>query len=262
MDLQIFNEKLDKKARIVFERILAFIDCNYNMEILYDGADEVKLRRSGKTLVTMYAKQNKLTVLIIFGKKEREKYEEKTSEFSEYINSYYEKSKTYHDGKWMFIDLYNETHLPEIIKMIEIKKKSNPTALTMCGYKCDLCKAYSKNIKKNDKRKMLYQVWNKYYDLDIKQEDIYCDGCRCKKRDAKRIDDNCPVRACVIDKKLHSCMDCNEYPCDKFLAREGLSCDAARQKFGKNFCQKEFNEYLLAYDNKTRIDKYKKILRN
>lgn len=27
--------------------------------------------------------------------------------------------------------------------------------LTMCGYRCDLCKAFAPNIKKNDEREMV-----------------------------------------------------------------------------------------------------------
>lgn len=40
--------------------------------------------------------------------------------------------------------------------------------ITMCGYRCDLCKAFAPNIKNNDEREMLSNIWNKYYDRDIR----------------------------------------------------------------------------------------------
>jgi len=52
--------------------------------------------------------------------------------------------------------------------------------ITRCGYCCDLCKAFEPNIKENDQRKELSKAWKDYYNLDILEEDIHCDGCRCK----------------------------------------------------------------------------------
>lgn len=131
--------------------------------------------------------------------------------------------------------------------------------LTMCGYRCDLCKAFVDNIKKKDQREMLSSIWAKYYSgLAIPTEDIYCDGCRCMHQDAKRIDNACPVRMCVIEKRIEHCGICDSYPCDVFLQREGLSCSEAKQKLGKEFDQSEYDEFLLAYDNKTRLDNFKK----
>lgn len=65
------------------------------------------------------------TTLIIFGKKEREKFEVINNEFSKYINDYYNISKIYHDGKWMFIDIKDDLYIEDIINMIKIKKNPN-----------------------------------------------------------------------------------------------------------------------------------------
>ena len=75
--------------------------------------------------------------------------------------------------------------------------------LTMCGYCCELCKAYAPNIKKLDQKEIL-----------------------------------------------------SEYPCHTFSEREGLSCQSANENPG--FSQKEYDEFLLAYDNKTRLDEFKR----
>lgn len=126
----------------------------------------------------------------------------------------------------------------------------------MCGYRCDLCKAYAPNIEKNDDRAMLSEIWKKYYDLDIKAEQIYCEGCRCSKEDAVRIDNNCPVRKCVIQRNIDNCGDCTRFPCSVFLERKGLSYEGAKEKLGASFDEEEYQSCLSAYDNYTRLKEY------
>ena len=86
----------------------------------------------------------------------------------------------------------------------------------MCGCCCDLCKAYAPNVQKNDQRKTLAEMWNKYYGLDP------------------------------------SVMDCSDFPCGVFYKRCGSFPEEK-----KDFDMDEYNEYILAYDNETRIREYK-----
>lgn len=128
--------------------------------------------------------------------------------------------------------------------------------ITMCGYRCDLCKAFAPNINNKDEREVLSDIWKKYYDLDIPAEQIYCDGCRCIKENGKRIDMGCPVRMCVIEKQVDHCGECIDFPCETFNERKGLSLQEAKEKLGFNFCVDEYNSYLLAFDNMTRLMEY------
>ncbi|WP_339791685.1 DUF3795 domain-containing protein [Tissierella sp.] len=128
--------------------------------------------------------------------------------------------------------------------------------ITMCGYRCDLCKAFVSNIINKDEREILSNMWKKYYDLDILAEEIYCDGCRCNNENVKRIDSNCPVRKCVIDKNINNCGECIDFPCTVFNERRGLSFQEAKEKLGSDFCADEYNSNLLAYDNFTRLKEY------
>ena len=134
--------------------------------------------------------------------------------------------------------------------------------LTMCGYRCDLCKAFSQNIEKKDERGKLSAAWKKYYGLNIPAADIYCDGCRCSKPDAKRLDMDCPVRNCVIKKGVLYCGQCNEYPCETFNQRKGLTYDEAKQQQGEIFDPNDYNDFLLAFDNQSTLNQYKNELKN
>ena len=119
--------------------------------------------------------------------------------------------------------------------------------LTMCGCRCDLCKAYAPNVKQNDQRKKLAEMWHKYYGLDPSVMDS-CEGCRNKPGDV-----DCPVRKCVLEKGLDHCGDCGAFPCDVFSRR----CGSFSEEDKKDFDMGEYNEFILAYDNKTRINEYK-----
>ena len=245
----------------MYERLNEYILDSYNVNQQWDkgGKDwEICLRygRSGKTLCTVYFRRGRIGVMVIFGKEERKKFEETESRFSETIRNIYYGAKTYHDGKWMMFDVNNAELLDEIKMLLEIKKSPN-RILTMCGYCCDMCKAFVGNTRKKDEREILAGYWKRYYGLNIPVENMNCDGCRCKKADAHRVDDACPVRACVQDRKLTDCSECTDYPCEIFLSRKGLS--HAEADGIEELDIPSYYEYLGAYDNQSRLDRLKEI---
>ena len=125
--------------------------------------------------------------------------------------------------------------------------------LAMCGYRCDLCKAFSGNVSQRDERGELSKMWKKYYDIDSSAQDIHCDGCRCG-APGVRLDDGCPVRPCVLEKGLNHCGECGEFPCAVFTRRKGHSPEDAKAALGDAFDMEEYETYLRAYDNKTRLE--------
>lgn len=233
---------------------------HYNVSQIWDkgGRDWescVRYSRSGKTLCTAFFRKEKVGVLIIFGKKERERFEETADRFCAAVRENYDSAETYHDGKWMMFDLDAPGMLSELELLLAVKKAPNRKS-AMCGYCCDMCKAFAGNVKKNDQRAILSEYWKKYYGLDIPAEKMQCDGCRCKKDDARRIDGACPVRACAMGRKFHDCSECAEYPCENFLSRKGLSLEEADAACGLDLW--DYYEYLSAFDNKSRLDRRKR----
>ena len=258
--IQAYMRGTNEQTYATLVKIVGYVDANYAVDTLFDGADELKFRCGGRTLLTLYLREESVTALLNFGRREREEYEMVQDTFSEFIQDYYRKSRTYHDGKWMFIELQDDVHLGDILRLIEIKRKPNKRTIAMCGYRCDLCQAYSRNIQKDDQRASLSLAWQKYYEIESDPAVMYCDGCRSAKKDAQRIDSNCPVRGCVLNRNINSCVDCGEYPCGTFAKREGLCFEQAREKRGVDFSGEEFDRFLRAFDNKTRIDRLRMAL--
>jgi len=90
--------------------------------------------------------------------------------------------------------------------------------LTRCGYRCDLCLAYRPNVASNPaNQQKLSDGWYKYFGFRLPAAEILCDGCMAD--DPRLIDQNCPVRPCVIARGFDNCSQCERYVCYKLTER-------------------------------------------
>ena len=195
---------------------MVFMRGKYRLDEIGDGKDELKFKQGQKTIVTIYLHDDKFTFLIIFGKKERELFEIQKSKFSKYVCDCYDHSKTYHDGKRMFMDVSSLEQLEEVKKLIQIKKKPNrkpfpkENALySKCGQRCDLCVHYIhtseelRAVMETQLIKMLGQT-----DWSMRCGGCFSDDCYCKA-------DPCNAKDCASKKELSACGECAEFPCIK-----------------------------------------------
>lgn len=129
MDEKIKN-LLGNKLFDVWYEMIQKIESKYEMdENLNKGFGswiyEYKFRRGGKTLCTLYAKQNEINLLITLGKKERESFEQNIDKFSDTIKKIYFDTTTYHDGKWLWLPLEDTSLFDDIMNMLILKRKPN-----------------------------------------------------------------------------------------------------------------------------------------
>ena len=85
----------------------------------------ILLRRLKSKNKTFYAKEGVANLLIIYGKAEREKFEEIMESVSEQMKDIYERTEVLHDGKWLWIPLDDRIKIEDIIAMLKIKRKPN-----------------------------------------------------------------------------------------------------------------------------------------
>lgn len=114
----------------VWQKICTMIDEKYDMDCIWNKGGkawtyEYKYRRCGKTLCALYARENCIGFMIIFGKAEREKFEEARENYSESVQKIYDEAKTYHDGKWVMFEPADTTMFGDFKKMLAIKRKPN-----------------------------------------------------------------------------------------------------------------------------------------
>lgn len=118
----------------VWKELCTFIDEKYEMEHLWDNGGkawiyEYKYRRGGKTLCTLYARENGIGLLIIFGKAEREKVEDIRKNLSEEVQRTYDEAKTYHDGKWVMFEPADSSAFDDYLQLLTIKRRPNRKAV-------------------------------------------------------------------------------------------------------------------------------------
>lgn len=114
----------------VWTNLCGAIDEKYDMERLWNSGGkawkyEYKYRRGGKTLCTLYAGEGCVGFMIIFGKTEREKFENERQNYSEKVQKVYDEAKTYHDGKWVMFKPDDTTMLEDFSGLLNIKRKPN-----------------------------------------------------------------------------------------------------------------------------------------
>lgn len=131
--------------------------------------------------------------------------------------------------------------------------------LSKCGYRCDLCLAYGPNIEKEDRRRELSDGWFSIYGFRIEPEDIWCDGC-VSSQSPKLIDNNCPVRPCVIERNLDNCAHCPDFVCEKHKQRGVDRADLERQ-LSRQIDEYEYQRFVRPYEAERRMWDLRKTLR-
>ena len=127
---KILEELIGSRNMDIWNKLVADIDSLYEMDRTWnkgfgDWIYEYKYRRGGKTLCTFYAKQGVANILITLGKTEREKVESKRGDFSESLLVLYDETKTYHDGKWLWIPIDESLAFDDIVNLLKIKRRPN-----------------------------------------------------------------------------------------------------------------------------------------
>ena len=114
----------------VWQKLCVVIDEKYEMEQLWNAGGknwiyEYKYRRGGKTLCSLYAKDNRIGFMIIFGKNKREKLEEIRDTLSDAVCRRYDEAKTYRDGKWVMFEPTDTSEFDDYMKLLAVKRKPN-----------------------------------------------------------------------------------------------------------------------------------------
>lgn len=114
----------------VWQALCATIDEKYEMEHLWSAGGknwtyEYKYRRGGKTLCCLYAKENCIGFMIVFGREEREKFEAIRDTLSDPVCRKYDEAKTYRDGKWVMFEPTDMAEWEDYRKLLALKRKPN-----------------------------------------------------------------------------------------------------------------------------------------
>ncbi|MBD3592411.1 MULTISPECIES: DUF3788 domain-containing protein [unclassified Bacteroides] len=127
---EMLENLIGKELYIVWTSLCQLIEQKYNMEQLWNYGGkawkyEYKYRKGGKTLCALYAKEQALGFMVIFGKDERARFELQREVFSNETLKVYDGATTYHDGKWIMFELKDTSLFSDMEQLLSIKRKPN-----------------------------------------------------------------------------------------------------------------------------------------
>jgi hypothetical protein len=127
-DADIIEFIADAKAVTAWKNIQEYLEAHYDLskEILYYGDKYgwlVRYRKSGRTIVSIFPEKYSFSFLIVYGKKEIEKFSARESEFTSEIIDVFRNTEKLHDGKWLWIRVTDSTGFKDLHKLVSIKRK-------------------------------------------------------------------------------------------------------------------------------------------
>jgi len=131
-------------ASAPWEKLVAHIRFYYVMDEMWEEGNpahkhynNLRFRRGGKTLITLCIRDGYFIACVVLGKDEREKFDEQREMFGQIVCKVYDETHIYHDGKWLGFDVYDESLIDDIIRLLPIKRKPNrkvlPESIKECG---------------------------------------------------------------------------------------------------------------------------------
>ena len=91
----VLKSHMGSSTMMAWNTICAFIDQNYDMEPSWNyggkhGKYVLRFKKGGKTICTLYVRDNQLGCWMIFGQNERDKFERSRSDFTDEVRSIYD----------------------------------------------------------------------------------------------------------------------------------------------------------------------------
>lgn len=108
----------DIKIRYNCKEKIEFSSCSW------EYGWNVKFRKAGKNLCTIYPKEGFFSVLVVIGQKEKEAVEAILQEFTAELRDIYKQTKTGNGQKWLMIDLEDKEKMyGDIFRLIDIRRR-------------------------------------------------------------------------------------------------------------------------------------------
>lgn len=87
--------------------------------------------------------------------------------------------------------------------------------IAYCGLDCAVCPAYIAKKNNDDAlRQKTAQEWSKMFNVEIKPEEVNCDGCTVTGKHINYCENFCEMRKCAVSKNMQNCAYCGDYPCE------------------------------------------------
>ena len=123
-ETDIFTFISNAEAISAWNQIQDYLETHYDLlkETIYYGDKYgwlVRYRKSGRTIVSLFPEKNSFSFLIVYGKKEIDKFSAQESEFLPTIIDVFQNTTKLHDGKWLWIQITDSTFFEDLKKIFK-----------------------------------------------------------------------------------------------------------------------------------------------
>ncbi len=99
--------------------------------------------------------------------------------------------------------------------------------IAYCGLVCSNCPTFLATKNDDDvAREKTAALYAEKFGLDLKPEDINCEGCKSVRGKLIGFCQVCEIRRCCSEKGLENCTLCDEQPCENLVKFHQFSADA------------------------------------
>ncbi|MGM0240687.1 DUF3788 domain-containing protein [Enterococcus sp. AZ103] len=111
----------------LWNELTDYIMQTYNVKPLFEysgcnpGGWNVKFRKAGRSLCTLYPMENYFICLIVISQKEKADFNEQLESSTPYLQDLNNTTKEVMDQKWLMINVKNEDNLPDIKQCLAIR---------------------------------------------------------------------------------------------------------------------------------------------
>lgn len=122
IDKYIENPVFDQFFQYMNDEYKALCKIDYSKDVWYPGWN-IKLRKAGKSLCTIYPRQHYFTVLVVVGRKEKEEVENLLPDFTKQMQDIYNTTKEGMGQRWLMINIHSDDDLyGDMLKLIHIRR--------------------------------------------------------------------------------------------------------------------------------------------
>ena len=126
-DDQEIENFIGEPAKGAWVKLRDFLRDNYDIapELIFDKKSgwDIRYRKSGKTLITFTPEKGAVRILMVLGREESEKALSMENELSSKMFNLIKNTKQLHDGRWLWIRLFQTEDASDIEKLLPIKRK-------------------------------------------------------------------------------------------------------------------------------------------
>jgi hypothetical protein len=128
---QEITDFIGEPAKGAWVKLRAFLRERYDIvpEMIFDRKQgwDVRYRKSGKTLVTLTPEKGAVRILMVLGREESDKALLLKDELSLKMFDLIKNTKQLHDGRWLWIRLFQTKDAEDLERLLPIKRKPKKT---------------------------------------------------------------------------------------------------------------------------------------